>query len=323
MRICISSGHSTKCQGAVGIVNEVEEATRVVNEVARCLDDMGYAVEKYHDTVSKTQSENLNRIVDWHNAQGNRDYDVSVHFNASEDHNGNGVEVLYVSQKDLAAEISNAISQVSGLKNRGPKHRSDLFFLNHTAAPAVLLEICFCDNQQDVVKYQTYLPLICEAIASVLGGDAVEYPPELPEVSGPLFFARGKCSHFGGSSDTTGVTSDEGLAFHYAITEANQHLFVPVQPVGTSGLARRLNSKAVRYLACRWDYSITPKEMLASDTKALVTAVKTGISQTAFCADWGPNAQTGRVADLSPALMEDLGIETDDEVVITYPAPED
>ena len=84
-----------------------------------------------------------------------------------------------------------------------------------------------------------------------------------------------------------------------------------------------MNGKAVRYLACRWDYSITPKELLATDTKALVTAVKTGISQTAFCADWGPNAQTGRVADLSPALMEDLGIETDDEVIITYPAPED
>jgi hypothetical protein len=63
--------------------------------------------------------------------------------------------------------------------------------------------------------------------------------------------------------------------------------------------------------------------MLASDAKALVTAVRTGISQTAFCADWGPNAQTGRVADLSPALMDDLGITTDEEVIVTYPAPRD
>jgi hypothetical protein len=55
----------------------------------------------------------------------------------------------------------------------------------------------------------------------------------------------------------------------------------------------------------------------------LVTAVRTGISQTAFCADWGPNAQTGRVADLSPALMDDLGITTDEEVIVTYPAPRD
>ena len=98
MRICISSGHSTKCQGAVGILNEVEEATAVVDEVTVYLKDMGYAVEKYHDTMSKTQNENLNRIVEWQNAQGNRDYDVSVHFNASETHEGQGVEVWYYNE---------------------------------------------------------------------------------------------------------------------------------------------------------------------------------------------------------------------------------
>jgi N-acetylmuramoyl-L-alanine amidase len=321
MRICISSGHSTKCQGAVGHLNEVEEATHVVDEVAGYLKDMGYAVEKYHDTISKTQNENLNRIVEWHNAQGNRDYDVSVHFNASETHEGQGVEVFYYNEQKLAADISAAISNVSGLKNRGAKQNKGLFFLAHTAAPAVLLEICFCDHAGDAEKYRTYFPLICEAIATILGGDELPVEPE-PE-DDVLFHTRGKCSYFGGSGDTTGVASDEGLAFHYAITEANQHLFVPFQPVGTSGLARRLNGKAVRYVACRFDYQVTPKEMLASDTKALVTAVKTGISQTAFCADWGPHQDTGRVADLSPALMEDLGIETDDEVIVTYPAPED
>jgi len=142
MRICISSGHSTKCQGAVGILNEVEEATAVVDEVTNYLKDMGYAVEKFHDTVSKTQNENLNRIVDWHNSQGNRDYDVSVHFNASETHEGQGVEVFYYNEQKLAADISAAISNVSGLKNRGAKQNKGLFFLAHTAAPAVLLEIC-------------------------------------------------------------------------------------------------------------------------------------------------------------------------------------
>jgi len=259
--------------------------------------------------------------VDWHNSQGNRDYDVSVHFNASETHEGQGVEVFYYNEQKLAADISAAISNVSGLKNRGAKQNKGLFFLAHTAAPAVLLEICFCDHAGDAEKYRTYFPLICEAIATILGGDELPVEPE-PE-DDVLFHTRGKCSFFGGSGDTTGVAEDEGLAFHYAITEANQHLFVPFQPVGTSGLARRLNGKAVRYIACRWDYAKTPKEMLASDTKALVTAVATGISQTAFCADWGPNEATGRVADLSPALMEDLGIETDDEVIVTYPAPED
>ena len=52
---------------------------------------------------------------------------------------------------------------------------------------------------------------------------------------------------------------------------------------------------------------------------ALVANVKTGVSATAFPADWGPHEDTGRVADLSPALMRDLGLETDDTVSVVYP----
>jgi len=324
MRICISSGHSTKCQGAVGYLNEKEEATRVVDEVARCLDEAGYAVEKFHDTVSDDQQECLNRIVDWHNAQGLRDYDVSVHFNASDSHEGHGVEVFYGSPKQMAADISSAISVVSGLKNRGAKPDPGLFFLSHTAAPAVLIEVAFCDNAKDCDLYRAHFDLICEAIASSLVGETDEIPepePE-PEPEGELFYARGKCSHFGGSQDQ-GVSPSEGLAFHYELTEANQHLFVPIQPKGTTGLARRLNAKAVNYCAARWDYSVTPKEMLAGPQMALVTNPATGRSTLAFPVDWGPNDQTGRVTDLSPALMEDLGLETDDEVIVVYPAPSD
>jgi hypothetical protein len=47
-----------------------------------------------------------------------------------------------------------------------------------------------------------------------------------------------------------------------------------------------------------------------------------GRSFLAYPADWGPHENTGRVADISPGLMEDLGIETDDEVEVIYPAPD-
>jgi hypothetical protein len=40
----------------------------------------------------------------------------------------------------------------------------------------------------------------------------------------------------------------------------------------------------------------------------------------AWPADWGPHQDTGRVADLSPALMDALDITTDDEVEVLYPA---
>jgi hypothetical protein len=52
---------------------------------------------------------------------------------------------------------------------------------------------------------------------------------------------------------------------------------------------------------------------------ALVRAPKTGRQFTAAPADWGPHVNTQRVADISPILMRELGIETDDEVEVTYP----
>jgi hypothetical protein len=52
---------------------------------------------------------------------------------------------------------------------------------------------------------------------------------------------------------------------------------------------------------------------------ALVRSVETGRALTAFPADWGPHENTGRVADLSPGLMLDLDLDTDDEVIVIFP----
>jgi hypothetical protein len=273
--------------------------------------------------VSTTQNENLDRIVDWHNAQGAHELDVSVHFNASvETENPVGTEVWYVTQQDLAAKLSAAIASV-GLKDRGAKKSTGLAFLNGTHAPAVLLEICFTDSVADCEIYEDKFDEICIALANV-AGEAVEHP-EWPEGPVPpehvLFQTIGKMSYFGGPDDTAGMTEDEGLAFHYEINEDNQMLFLPIN-TGT-GLARQLNP-FVSYLACRWDYDVTSKEMLAnSGQRALVRATKNGRQALAFPADWGPNAATDRVADLSPGLCEVLDIETDDEVEVIYPWPED
>jgi N-acetylmuramoyl-L-alanine amidase len=306
MRICISSGHSTECQGASGILNEVTEATRVTNQLAIDLRDRGHEVMTYHDTVSTSQSENLNRIVDWHNSQA-RDLDISVHLNAYvETAKPMGCEVLYYSQQALAAKLSEAIASC-GFIDRGAKKRTDLFFLNNTAMPAVLLEICFHENFED----------ICDSLADVAGGDEGEDIFE-PPGGEALFHAIGACSEFGGPEDI-GVSSDEGLALHFDITADNQHLFLPYQPSGSSGLARRLNPY-VHYIACRWNYDVTPKSMLAGGV-ALVRVPSTGQELAAFPADWGPNENTGRVADLSPGLLADLGLETDDEVEVIFPHP--
>ena len=326
--IVISSGHGAKISGAVGPspwgLNEHKEAVRVVDAVAEKLRARGVKVTTFEDKTSTSQSQNLNTIVAFHNNQPRHDLDVSVHFNAYlSTTKPMGTECLYKTQQALAETIADAVAAV-GYVNRGGKLRNDLAFLNNTREKAVLIETCFVDSQADVHLYQSTFDETCEAIATALSGEAegvapIPEPPLEVDEGEYLFTATGKCSYFGGPEDTTGVSADEGLAFHSTVNKQNQHLFLPLQPSNTTGLARRLNAKGVHYLACRWSYDITPKKMLAGPDMALVTNIKTGMSATAFPADYGPHEDTDRVADLSPALMRDLDLETDDEVSVVYP----
>jgi hypothetical protein len=134
----------------------------------------------------------------------------------------------------------------------------------------------------------------------------------------------GKMSTFGGPSDQ-GVTSSEDLAWwktwDQVVDDNAEDLFLPQQPSGTSGLARRLNPEKF-YLACRWDYDEIPKSQLSTGTLALVRA-ENGRQYLARPVDFGPHGDTGRIADLSPGLASALGIATDDVVEVTYPFGED
>jgi hypothetical protein len=70
----------------------------------------------------------------------------------------------------------------------------------------------------------------------------------------------------------------------------------------------------------RWDYNVYPKSFLRASTNvALVRAPKTGLELIAHPADWGPHGDTNRIADISPGLMERLGIKTDDVVEVIFP----
>jgi N-acetylmuramoyl-L-alanine amidase len=329
MKVCISAGHSSKCRGMSSEwLDEVDEARRVTTQVGTNLEEAGVDVVTYWDDVSDDQQENLKRICDFHNAQGAHDLDVSVHFNASNGQ-GHGTEVFYTSSTghEYADAICDAICEASGLTNRGAKNDDDiggLYFLSHTNEVAVLIEVCFGDNESDCVTYYDEFDNICEAIDRAICevGDhdngVIKPPdPEQPD-DDVLFRASGTCSTFGGPTDT-GVSPSEGLAFFYEVEDA-PWLFLQDQPPGTTGLARRMDP-AVFFIACRWDYDVTSKEMLAtSGQMALVTNKKTGVSRLAHPADWGPHeAETGRAADLSPALAESLGVRTDDEVAVIYP----
>jgi len=170
MKIAISSGHGLRIAGAVGVLSEVTEARRVVSEVVRRLREIGVIVEVFHDNESTTVTNNINTIVNWHNAHV-RDLDISVHFNAfRHTENPMGVEVLYrdVDIKGLAMRISRVVANAGGFRNRGDKHRTDLGFLNRVEKPAILIEVCFVDSAADARLYGDNFDAICKAIAKEL-----------------------------------------------------------------------------------------------------------------------------------------------------------
>lgn len=172
-QVNISSGHSINCQGASDIINEVTEARKVVDTVYQMVKECGKGAYKYHDTASSS-SQNLANIVNWHNAFKDG-IDVSVHFNAfKHTSSGMGVEVLYYggSTKALASQMATAIANASGLKNRGAKQRTGLYFLRNTVKPAILIEVCFCDSVKDVELYRAKYNEICKAICKTLIGVA-------------------------------------------------------------------------------------------------------------------------------------------------------
>jgi hypothetical protein len=139
-----------------------------------------------------------------------------------------------------------------------------------------------------------------------------------------FFLGTGKMSVFGGPADE-GVGPHEGLAligpsdlgiWWYSC------LFLPEQPAGTTGLARRLNPRAF-YLAMRWDYARRSKEFLRHAVVKLTNPAN-GLYVFARPVDFGPGdgsvidgrptPDTGRIADLSPGAATALGLQTDEVV---------
>jgi N-acetylmuramoyl-L-alanine amidase len=96
---------------------------------------------------------------------------VSIHVNAAEVEQANGIETLYNKDSNLAfaKKVQKALVKATGLRDRGTPNRPELAVLK-VAGPAVLVELGFIANDKD---RETFLdPVIrekiCVAIADSL-----------------------------------------------------------------------------------------------------------------------------------------------------------
>lgn len=183
MIINVHGGHSLKCRGASGLLDEVNEDRKVKNKVIELLRANGHTVYDCTDDNGKDQNSNLKAIVNKCNDH-KVDLDISIHLNAG---GGTGTEVYVYSDnskaKDEAERIAKNISNTLGIRNRGVKTSTKLYVLRKTNSPALLVECCFVDNAIDKVKWNAdqCAKAIVEGILNKSVNEHVNIPTPKPQ----------------------------------------------------------------------------------------------------------------------------------------------
>ena len=168
MKVAINAGHCPGLDsGCVGSkITEVELTKPYAEKVQAYLEAAGI------ETLF-IQDNELQNICDQANEFG-ADIFVSIHFNAF-NKRASGTETCIsgtTASLLLGHSIQSNIVAALKLPNRGLKEHAEFFVLRSTAMPAVLLEICFIDNNHDWRRYVRCQDDVARAIATGI----MQYP---------------------------------------------------------------------------------------------------------------------------------------------------
>ena len=155
MTIGINCGHTVSGAGygAVGIIKESEHTRLVGQALMSLLRSAGVSVVDCTIDKAASQDEYLAAAVALANMR-DLDWFISIHFNASKEHTGHGVEVYTYEGRQYqdALDVCSNIADL-GFNNRGVKAGTGLYVIRKTKAKSMLIEVCFCDNESDVSTY--------------------------------------------------------------------------------------------------------------------------------------------------------------------------
>lgn len=170
MRIAINAGHTKTGPGygAVGYLKESEETRKIVNELLVHLRRKGHVAINCTVDKAKSQNDYLKQIVKLADAS-DCDLFLSIHFNAFNEE-AKGTEVYTYKSRKLkeAVNICEELHKF-GFKNRGVKDGSKLYIVKNTKMKAILIEVCFIDNELDMKLYEALGPKqIAKAIYDAL-----------------------------------------------------------------------------------------------------------------------------------------------------------
>ena len=160
-KIIINAGHTKRGvgTGAAGLLNESVETRKIAFELMKLLADTSHEVIP---AVYDVSSNNLKAAVDAAN-NNNADLFVSIHLNAG---GGKGCEAYTWKGNKLKSAV-NACNNLTalGFISRGIKDGSNLYVIKNTKCNALLIEVCFVDNQED---YNTFKKVGYAAIAQAI-----------------------------------------------------------------------------------------------------------------------------------------------------------
>lgn len=172
MTIALVAGHNGIITGASGNgYFEHTVARQMVSKVNYYLKQLGETVYICTDDVGKTQTQVWsNAVKNCNNKIGKNGRAISIHLNSSTNPTATGVEVLTITDNQMAAKLSEGIANVLGLRNRGVKDGSEIGFINSTKATACLIELCFISNSNDMKQLISKFDEVAKVIAEVLVG---------------------------------------------------------------------------------------------------------------------------------------------------------
>lgn len=170
MHIAIAGGHSANARGASGFIDEYDCDRAFVAQLIPAFESQGWYVT---DCSNDADSVNGELAEECRIANGSgADLFIAVHFNSG---GGTGTEVWHCpgsSAESYAESVSAELASALGLRNRGAKATTGLYVLNRTTMPAILIEVCFVDTEQDADAWHaTSWDALCGAVVRGLGGD--------------------------------------------------------------------------------------------------------------------------------------------------------
>lgn len=178
MRILLTVGHSKLKNGLItsadgtkfGGGNEYEYCKSLSTYLKKALQANGHEVDRVvcpEKTFTSSAQEKQYKLAIEHATH--YDLVIELHLNAADSKKAEGCEVLYKSAKGkkYAGKVQKQLAKV--FRDRGTKKNDNLYMLNQTKAPAIILEPFFCTNPKEWKYAAKHKIKIAELIAAGIG----------------------------------------------------------------------------------------------------------------------------------------------------------